>query len=109
MMYNAGNELTTAEGTGATPGRLLSGEKAAIHLPPSLFSEIVGNVGMFFGLYETATLFPTSGQSSEGKEIRVISPVLAATVSQNLNIANLEEPVTAAFKSVSTIEEGEVS
>ena len=63
---------------------------------------------MFFGLYKTATLFPVSEQGSEGREMRVISRVLAATVGQNLNISNLNEPVTVVFKPLSTIEEGEV-
>ena len=108
LHFISGEKLTTAEGDEIASGQLLPGEDAAISLPPSLFVN-TGDVGMFFGLYRTATLFPITGQSSGGREIRVFSHVLAATVGQNVNISNLKDRVTIAFKSQPTTEEGLVS
>lgn len=106
--FISGEKLTTAEGDEIAPGQLLPGEDAAVHLPPSLF-ENTGDVGMFFGLYRTATLFPVSGQSSGGRELRVFSHIVAATVGQSLDISNLKDCVTIVFKSQPTTEEGLVS
>ena len=78
-------------------------EGTGIELPASLFQrlgdQLTGSsVGIFFGLYETATLFPTGGTSSDSRTTKIYSQVLAATVGHNLAIQNLESPVTISFK-----------
>lgn len=78
-------------------------EDAAIRLPPSLFQMIKDqtNLGVFFGRYDAATLFPISGENSNSNSVRqrqVCSRVLAATVGQNIPIQNLEQPVTVSLK-----------
>ena len=84
-------------------------EGSAIVLPASLFQQLGNgtNVGIFFGLYETASLFPVKGANFSSKREEVYSHVLAATIGQNLTIQNLEEPVNITFKVQS--EEGRVS
>ena len=78
-------------------------EGTGIELPASLFQRLgdqLSGVGIFFGLYETATLFPTGGANSdsESRTTEIYSQVLAATVGQNLTIQNLESPITISFK-----------
>ena len=79
-------------------------EGTGIELPASLFQRLklgdplMSSVGIFFGLYETATLFPTGGTTSDSRITEIYSQVLAATVGQNLTIQNLESPVTISFK-----------
>ena len=78
-------------------------EGTGIELPASLFQQLGdqltgSSVGIFFGLYETATLFPTGGTSSDSRTTEIYSQVLAATVGHNLTIQNLESPVTISFK-----------
>ena len=76
-------------------------EGTGIELPASLFQGLgvqLTSVGIFFGLYETATLFPTGGTTSDSRTTEIYSQVLAATVGQNLTIQNLESPVTISFK-----------
>lgn len=78
-------------------------EGTGIELPASLFQRFgdqFNSVGIFFGLYETATLFPTGGTSSdsESRTTEIYSQVLAATVGHNLIIQNLESPVIISFK-----------
>ena len=91
------------------PGQLSQGQDAAISLPSSLFKTIDSskntNIGMFFGFYDTAILFPVSQESTEsdGNEAmqrRVCSHVLAATVGRDIDIRNLgpEENVTISFR-----------
>ena len=77
-------------------------EGTAIDLPASLF-ERLGNlkltsVGIFFGLYETASLFPVGETNSTSRTTEIYSQVLAATVGQNLTIQNLKQPVIVSFK-----------
>ena len=78
-------------------------EGALIELPASLFQQLgqqPTSVGIFFGLYETASLFPV-GETTltpTGRTTKIYSQVLAATVGQNLTIQNLESPVTISFK-----------
>ena len=82
------------------PGQLSPQQDAAIRLPPSLFEELnsLPNVGVFFGRYETSTLFPVRRASNNGRQTQVGSQVLAATVGQNLRLQNLSEPVTVTLK-----------
>ena len=75
----------------------------AISLPQSLFQTInnSANIGVFYGLYETATLFPVgrgNTDKSAPRQIQVCSRVLATTVGQNITILNLEEPVTVMLR-----------
>ena len=81
-------------------GQLSPQQDAAIRLPPSLFEELnnLPNVGVFFGRYETSTLFPVGRNISNGRQTLVGSQVLAATVGQNLSLRNLPEPVTVTLK-----------
>ena len=78
-------------------------EGTGIELPASLFQQFgdqYSSIGIFFGLYETATLFPTGGttSNSESRTTEIYSQVLAATVGHNLTIQNLESPVTISLK-----------
>ena len=76
-------------------------EGTGIELPASLFQRLgdqLSSIGIFFGLYETATLFPIGGTTSDSRITEIYSQVLAATVGQNLTIQNLESPVTISFK-----------
>lgn len=87
---------------------MLPQQDAAISLPSSLFKVIdsgfMPNVGLFFGIYENSTLFPIGGGGSSDnsavKQTQVCSPVLAATVGQNISIKNLtsSESVTVTFR-----------
>ena len=89
------------------PGRLFPQQDAAINLPSSLFKNIdsraMPNIGLFFGVYENATLFSVGGEdgdSSVARQLQVCSRVLAATVGQNISIENLkpDESVTVTFR-----------
>lgn len=86
-----------------TPGRLLLQRDAAISLPQSLFQMINNSddIGVFFGVYEMATLFPVgeaNTASDPSRQFQVCSNVVAATVGQNTSIQNLEEPVTVVLR-----------
>ena len=76
------------------------GGAAAIHLPASLFKRIddSANVGMFFGLYDSATLFPVRRENSSIRQTQVCSHVFAATVGQNMSFQNLEQSVIVTFR-----------
>ena len=86
------------------PGQLSPQQDAAIRLPPSIFESFNNraSVGVFFGRYEVATLFPIDrgNNNSEpvSRQTQVGSQVLAATVGQNLHLQNLSEPVTVTLK-----------
>ena len=83
------------------PSQVSSVQDAGIRLPSSLFQKIRDeeNVGVFFGRYETATLFPfRGGNSNAQRRTQVCSQVVAATVGQNLQLQNLEQPVTVTLK-----------
>ena len=77
-------------------------EDATITLPPSLFGTLaeinLPTIGVFFGRYETPTLFPVGRNITNGRETQVGSQVIAATVGQNLPIQNLSEPVIITLK-----------
>jgi hypothetical protein len=76
-------------------------EGTGIELPGSLFEQLddqLTSVGIFFGLYETASLFPTGGTTSTSRTIEIYSQIVAATVGQNLTIQNLEPPVKISFE-----------
>lgn len=94
------------------PGQLPAQIDAAISLPPSLFERINDrpNVGIFFGFYETPTLFPV-GRESDGATLRrqtvVGSDIIAATVGPGINFQNLDEPVTILLRL--QVPEGRVS
>ena len=85
------------------PGQLSPQQDAVIRLPPSLFQTISDNtnLGVFFGRYETATLFPVdrgTSQSSTSRRTQVCSQVVAATVGQNMRLKNLEQHVTVTLR-----------
>ena len=62
---------------------------------------------MFFGHYETTSFFPISVGSPGDRRPQILSHILAATVGQNLNISNLDDPVVITFKP--QIQEGVVN
>ena len=102
-MYTAGNDPVLASGDQVMPGQLSLQQDVAISLPESLFQMINDstNVGVFFGLYERATLFPVGGGSTDNSALRqaqICSRVLAATVGQNMNLQNLEQPITVVLR-----------
>ena len=98
-----GNRQELVPSDPMTPLQLSSQQDAAVNLPRSVFQQINNseNVGVFFGRYEAATLFPVDGgsaTSSVRRQAQVCSHVLAATVGQNVSIQNLEEPVTVLLR-----------
>ena len=103
---SVGGKFVTTEGN---IGTNTVEEDAVIDLPASLFQRLGDrtSVGMFFGLYETASLFPVEETNSTLRNTEVYSRVLAATIGQNVPIQNLEEPVTITLKSLD--KEGKVS
>lgn len=61
------------------------------------------NVGMFFGLYKNATLFPVGGENTDisaPRQPQVCSHILSATVGQNIDLSNLnpEDQVKLTFR-----------
>ena len=87
-----------------TPGELQPQQDAAISLPNSLFQMISDrtNVGVFFALYDTPTLFPVDGgsniNSDATRQTEVGSRVLAATVGPGINFQNLDDPVVIVLR-----------
>ena len=99
--------------TNTIPGQLSPQQQAAISLPASLFNNVPSDsigfgdsIGMFFGYYENATLFPVGGASrtdsstSAPRQPQVCSHVLSATVGQNVVLRGLspEESVMLTFR-----------
>ena len=96
------NEFTIDDEDQVMPGRLSSRQDAAISLPASLFQNITDreDVGIFFALYNTSTLFPVDGGINRNASRRreMGSRVLAATVGPGLNFQNLTENVTIVLR-----------
>ena len=88
------------------PGQLPLEQDAAISLPASLFQTITDreDIGIFFALYNSSTLFPVDGGRSRNEPRRreVGSRVLATTVGPGLNFPNLMENVTIVLRLVTT-------
>ena len=85
------------------PGQLSPQQDVVIRLPPSLFQTISGsaNLGVFFGRYERATLFPVGRRMSESnnsRQMQVCSQVVAATVGRNMQLQNLEQPIIVTLR-----------
>ena len=85
------------------PSQFSSRDDATVRLPPSVFEMIrrQANVGVFFGRYETATLFPVRVEAANGQTLQerlVCSQVVAATVGENVRVENLTQPVTLALR-----------
>ena len=98
------NDASTSDGP-VSPGELSSDQDAAISLPASLFERVNDeeNVGVFFAIYETSTLFPVGRDNavSDGNTIRqtqVGSQIVAATVDSSQELVDLENPVTVVFR-----------
>ena len=95
-------EFAIADEDQVTPGRLSPQQDAAISLPASLFQNIIDreDVGIFFALYNTSTLFPVNGGINRNNSRRreVGSRVLAATVGPGLNFQNLTENVIIVLR-----------
>ena len=76
---------------------------ASVELPRSLFSSISSNltdVGIFFTVYKTASLFPIAGSSGVVK----VSPlVIGVTVATRQQISNLTDPVVLNFSIPTTV------
>lgn len=98
-----GNRQALVPSDQTTILQLTPDQDAAINLPQSVFQQVNDseNVGIFFGRYEAATLFPVDGGTATigaRREAQVCSRVLAATVGQNVSIQNLEQPVTVLLR-----------
>ena len=104
MIYNiiGNNEFETNDGDEVLPGQLSPQQDAAISLPASLFQTITDreDVGIFFALYNSSTLFPVDGgkNRNESRRREVGSRVLAATVGPGLDFQNLMENVTIVLR-----------
>ena len=84
------------------PGQLSPQQDAAISLPASLFQTITDreDVGIFFALYNSSTLFPVDrGRDRDAPRRREVgSRVLAATVGPGLDFQNLTENITIVLR-----------
>ena len=98
------NGFAIADEDQVTPGQLSPQQDAAISLPASLFQIITDreDVGIFFALYNTSTLFPVNGgrNRSDSVQRKVGSYILATTVGLGLNFQNLTENVTIVFRQI---------
>lgn len=76
----------------------------SISLPSSLFQRVKSNtnsIGIVFTLYEAATLFPVgeSSRSSNNQTMtQVGSQIIAASVGENIEFEDLEDPVTVVLQ-----------
>ena len=69
---------------------------ASVELPPTLFSSISSNltdVGIFFTVYKTASLFPIADSSGDIK----VSPLVIGVTVAGQQIRNLTNPVVLNF------------
>ena len=69
---------------------------ASVHLPPSLFKSIptnMTNIGIFFSIYKTASLFPLDNSSSSTK----VSPLIVGVTVVGFQITNITDPVVLNF------------
>ena len=97
-----------------TPTTLEPNQTAFINLPATLFSrhamEGNDNVGIFFTVYKTPSLFPVASQEAgigrSPREVRVLTTVLAASV-VNTMVENLTAPVAILLR-LQALEEDEV-
>ena len=87
-------QMSTSDGLSLLQG-------ANVSLPPSLFQMINSstNVGVFYGIYNSSTLFPVAAlqgnDTSADRQPQVVSNVVAVTVGQNdMTFENLSQPVT---------------
>lgn len=93
----------------------ISQEDTSISLPPSLFNNQnipldYPNIGIAFGNYYIATLFPVGGEragSIGGRQTQVGSNIVSAIVGRGIEFKNLLEPVTSRFRL--QISQGKVS
>ena len=99
------NEVTSVTGDVVEAGKLSPQLNTAVRLSASLFQQIDDrpNVGIFFALYESSSLFPVGGETvnniSASPIMTVVgSQVLAATVGSGINFQNLSEAITIVFR-----------
>ena len=100
------NNPTLGDQDQDTAGQLTPEDDATINLPSSLFRQIANRstVGLFFALYNDATLFPVGERNTNNARLiqtQVGSHVLAATVGEGIRFENLEENVTLALRLLS--------
>ena len=105
---NCNNEHKILDDTGmsndiSTPGLLDPQQNADISLPVSLFQRIndTNNVGIFFTFYQTGTLFPVGGVSTDieaAKRTQVGSSIVGASIVSTADTTDLEDPVVITFR-----------
>ena len=89
-----------------TPGQLARQQDASIILHSSLFESSpltnLTDIGIFFGLYETSTLFPVRQEKNDSNEMKrtklVGSSIVSAAVGVNTVFKDLPEPVECTFR-----------
>ena len=90
-----------------TPSQLSPQQNVSIILPPSLFTRLSDEhdaVGLVFGVYKTATLFPVVGETADGNRstVKAIgSNIVLANVgagSDIIDFQNLDDPVTITLR-----------
>ena len=96
---------TTSGDVGNAEEPLAPEEIGTVFLPPSLFTrmESGAEVGIFFSLYESPSLFPIAGESDlpseDGIMSQVGSSVVAATLSAGqTEFTNLTDPVIVVVR-----------
>ena len=103
--YSTDNSEQLSENSSSVPTMsFLSKQTASVELPPSLFHSISSNltadVGIFFTVYRTASLFPIS----ESSGVIMVSPlVIGVTVAMGQQIRNLNDPVVLNFSLPNTV------
>ena len=93
--FSTENSEQTSDNSSNVPP--MSKLTASVELPPSLFSSISSNltdVGIFFTVYKTASLFPIADSSGA---VEVSPLVIGVTVAIRQQIRNLTDPVVLNF------------
>ena len=78
--------------------------RASITLAPNLFNQVTDRktVGVFFGLYDEATLFPVRVMENNTRAQGIASPVVASTVGPGLDFSQLDPPVEIDLRITNT-------
>ena len=113
MYIHAGTLGSTSGNVGDDDELLAPEEIATAFLSPSLFEQFesdTGEVGIFFSLYESSSLFPIATETDSSTTVeseddggimsQVGSPVVAATVSVGgqTEFRNLSDPVIVVLR-----------
>ena len=82
------------------PGQLHPQQDSAVSLPASLFRRFHDreNIGIYFTIYESATLFPVNDSKVPGEQTKVGSQVVGINVDSSQDLVDLEEPIIIVLR-----------